>query len=59
MLLESQAAELAARMSAMDAATKNAGDLLDNLTLTMNRTRQGIITGEIAELVGGAEALAN
>jgi F-type H+-transporting ATPase subunit gamma len=58
-LLESQAAELAARMNAMEAATKNAGDLLDSLTLVMNRTRQTIITNEIAELVGGAEALAN
>lgn len=56
-LLESQAAELAARMNAMDSATKNAGELLDSLTLTMNRTRQSIITGEIAELVSGAEAL--
>lgn len=56
-LLESQAAELAARMNAMDSATKNAGDLLDFLTLTMNRTRQAIITGEIAELVSGAEVL--
>lgn len=56
-LLESQAAELAARMNAMDAATKNAGELIDGLTLRMNRTRQTIITNEIAELVGGAEAL--
>lgn len=56
-LLESQSAELAARMNAMDSATKNAGELLDSLTLTMNRTRQSIITGEIAELVSGAEAL--
>jgi len=56
-LLESQAAELAARMNAMDSATKNAGELLESLTLNMNRTRQAIITGEIAELVGGAEAL--
>ncbi|MFH2202846.1 MAG: ATP synthase F1 subunit gamma [Elusimicrobiota bacterium] len=56
-LLESQAAELAARMNAMDSATKNAGELLETLTLNMNRSRQAIITGEIAELVGGAEAL--
>lgn len=58
-LLESQAAELAARMNAMDSATKNAGELLDDLTLTMNRRRQAMITGEIAELVGGVEALAS
>ena len=58
-LLESQAAELAARMNAMDAASKNAGELIDSLTLGLNRTRQGIITREIAELVGGAEALAS
>jgi len=57
-LLESQAAELAARMNAMDSASKNAGELIDALTLGLNRTRQGIITREIAELVGGAEALA-
>ena len=58
-LLESQAAELAARMNAMDSASKNAGELIGSLTLGLNRTRQGIITREIAELVGGAEALAS
>jgi len=58
-LLESQAAELAARMSAMDAASKNAGELIGALTLNLNRTRQAMITREIAELVGGAEALAS
>lgn len=58
-LLESQAAELAARMNAMEAATKNAGELINNLTLDLNRTRQAIITREIAEIVGGAEALAS
>ncbi|MBI4248035.1 MAG: ATP synthase F1 subunit gamma [Elusimicrobia bacterium] len=58
-LLESQAAELAARMNAMDAATKNADDLIETLTLRLNQTRQAIITREIAELVGGAEALAS
>ncbi|MFA6092333.1 MAG: ATP synthase F1 subunit gamma [Elusimicrobiota bacterium] len=57
-LLESQAAELAARMSAMDSASKNAAELIDHLTLTLNRTRQSLITREIAELVSGAEALA-
>lgn len=58
-LLESQAAELAARMNAMDAASKNAGELIGSLTLGLNRMRQGIITREIAELVGGAEALSS
>jgi F-type H+-transporting ATPase subunit gamma len=57
-LLESQAAELAARMNAMDAASKNAKELRHALNLNMNRQRQSIITKEIAELVGGAEALA-
>ena len=57
-LLESQAAELAARMNAMDAASKNAKELREALNLTANRTRQAAITKEIAELVGGAEALA-
>ena len=57
-LLESQAAELAARMNAMDAASKNAKELRSALNLNMNRQRQAIITKEIAELVGGAEALA-
>lgn len=57
-LLESQASELAARMNAMDAASKNASELKSNLNLNLNRQRQAIITKEIAELVGGAEALA-
>ena len=56
-LLESCAAELGARMAAMDNATRNAKDLLDSLTLTMNRTRQASITKEILEVVSGAEAL--
>ena len=56
-LLESQAAELAARMNAMDAASKNAKELQESLNLNLNRRRQAIITGEIAELVSGAEAL--
>jgi F-type H+-transporting ATPase subunit gamma len=56
-LLESQAAELAARMNAMDAASKNAKELREALNLQANRTRQAAITKEIAELVGGAEAL--
>ncbi|MFA5160628.1 MAG: ATP synthase F1 subunit gamma [Elusimicrobiales bacterium] len=58
-LLESQAAELAARMNAMDAADKNAGELIDDLALKLNRTRQAMITREISEIVGGAEALSN
>ncbi len=56
-LLESAAAELGARMAAMDSATKNAAELINSLTLKLNRTRQAIITREIAELVSGAEAL--
>jgi F-type H+-transporting ATPase subunit gamma len=55
-LLESQAAELAARMTAMDAATNNASDLIDSLTLHMNRVRQAAITREIIEVVSGAAA---
>lgn len=58
-LLESQAAELAARMAAMESATNNASDLIYSLTLTMNKVRQASITKEIAEIVGGAEALQN
>jgi len=56
-LLESVAAEHAARMTAMDAATKNAGELIDKLTLHMNRVRQAAITTEIIEVVSGAQAL--
>jgi len=55
-LLESQAAEFAARMTAMDAATNNAGDLIDSLTLYLNRVRQAAITKEIIEIVSGASA---
>jgi F-type H+-transporting ATPase subunit gamma len=55
-LLESQAAELAARMTAMDAATSNARDMIDSLTLYMNRVRQAAITREIIEVVSGAAA---
>jgi F-type H+-transporting ATPase subunit gamma len=58
-LLESQAAELAARMNAMDSASKNAKELRESYVLDANRTRQAMITKEIAELVGGAEALAS
>ncbi|MFH0820647.1 MAG: ATP synthase F1 subunit gamma [Candidatus Peregrinibacteria bacterium] len=56
-LLESQASEHSARMVAMKNATEAAGDLIDDLTLTFNKARQSSITQEIAEIVGGAEAL--
>jgi F-type H+-transporting ATPase subunit gamma len=56
-LLESAAAEHAARMAAMDAATKNAVEMLDALTLYMNKVRQAAITREIIEVVSGAESL--
>ena len=56
-LLESSAAELAARMTAMDNATRNAGDLIDRLTLVYNRTRQAAITSELIEIISGAEAV--
>ena len=56
-LLESNASEHGARMSAMDNATRNAGDMLDNLTITYNRTRQAAITSELIEIISGAEAL--
>lgn len=57
MLLESGAAEHAARMTAMDAATRNASEVIDKLTLHMNRVRQASITKEIIEVVSGAQAL--
>ena len=56
-LLESVAAEHAARMTAMDSATNNASDMIDSLTLSMNRVRQASITKEIIEIVSGAAAL--
>ena len=56
-LLESNAAEEAARMLAMDNATRNAGDLIDELTLTANKVRQSTITSELMDIVGGAEAI--
>ena len=56
-LLESAASEHGARMTAMDNATRNAGDMIDNLTLTYNRTRQAFITKELIEIISGAEAL--
>jgi F-type H+-transporting ATPase subunit gamma len=56
-ILESNASEHGARMTAMDQATENASDLLNNLSVTYNRTRQATITREINEIVGGANAL--
>lgn len=56
-MLESQASEQGARMTAMDNATNNADDLIDKLTLQMNRARQAIITTELMEITAGAEAL--
>jgi|KBSSwiStaDraftv2_1062776.scaffolds.fasta_scaffold16917_1 F-type H+-transporting ATPase subunit gamma len=56
-LLESSAAEQAARMSAMDGATRNAGELIKSLTVYYNKTRQAAITKELMDIVGGAEAL--
>jgi len=56
-MLESSASEHGARMSAMDSATRNAGDMIDNLTLVYNRTRQAVITSELIEIISGAEAL--
>jgi F-type H+-transporting ATPase subunit gamma len=57
MLLESVASEMGARMSAMDSATKNAGELIDKLTLQYNRARQANITRELMEIISGAEAI--
>ena len=56
-ILESSASELAARMTAMDNATRNAGDLIDRLTMEYNRSRQAAITTELIEIISGAEAL--
>jgi F-type H+-transporting ATPase subunit gamma len=56
-LLESAAAEQAARMAAMDTATKNSGEMIEQLTLYMNKVRQAAITREIIEVVSGAQAL--
>jgi len=56
-LLESKASEFGARMTAMDSATENASEMIDDLTLKYNRARQAEITKEITEIVGGAEAL--
>ena len=56
-LLESSAGEQGARMAAMDNATRNAGEMIDNLTLKYNRTRQAFITKELIEIISGAEAI--
>jgi F-type H+-transporting ATPase subunit gamma len=56
-LLESSAAEQGARMAAMDGATRNAGELIKKLTVYYNKTRQAVITKELMDIVGGAEAL--
>ena len=56
-MLESVASEQGSRMTAMDSASKNAGELIDSLTLNMNRIRQAAITKEIIEVVSGAAAL--
>ena len=56
-LLENDASEQGARMTAMDNATRNAGDMINRLTLNYNRARQAYITKELIEIISGAEAL--
>lgn len=56
-LLENSASEHGARMTAMDNATRNAGDMINRLTLVYNRTRQAAITKELIEIISGAEAI--
>lgn len=56
-ILENAASEQGARMSAMDNATRNAGDMIDKLTMVFNRTRQAKITTELIEIISGAESL--
>ncbi|HEY7824015.1 MAG TPA: F0F1 ATP synthase subunit gamma, partial [Acidimicrobiia bacterium] len=56
-LLENGASEQGARMSAMDNATRNAGDMIEKLTIQYNRSRQAVITNELIEIISGAEAL--
>ena len=56
-ILEANASEQGARMTAMDNATRNAGDMIEKLTLSYNRQRQAMITKELIEIVSGAEAL--
>jgi F-type H+-transporting ATPase subunit gamma len=56
-LLENAASEQGARMTAMDSATRNAGEMISRLTTNYNRTRQAVITKELIEIISGAEAL--
>jgi F-type H+-transporting ATPase subunit gamma len=56
-LLENGASEQGARMSAMDSATRNAGEMIDKLIIQYNRSRQAVITNELIEIISGAEAL--
>ena len=56
-LLENDAGEQGARMAAMDNATRNAGEMIDSLTLKYNRTRQAFITKELIEIISGAESV--
>ena len=56
-LLESDAGEQGARMAAMDNATRNAGEMVDKLTIQYNRSRQAAITKELIEIISGAESL--
>ena len=56
-LLENAASEQGARMAAMDSATRNAGDMINKLTLSYNRQRQAMITKELMEIISGAEAV--
>ena len=56
-LLENAASEQGARMAAMDSATRNAGDMINKLTLSYNRQRQAQITKELMEIISGAEAV--
>ena len=55
--LHSLAGEFGARMAAMDSATRNAGEMIDSLTLNMNRVRQAAITNELVEIISGAAAI--
>ena len=55
--LENAASEQGSRMTAMDSATRNAGELVDKLTITYNRSRQAVITKELIEIISGAESL--
>lgn len=56
---EGACSEQSSRMTAMDNASKNAGEMIDKLTLTFNRTRQAVITRELIEIISGASALSN